>query len=190
MASDERAVSGEPIPLRRRLVRVGGNPLNRSPGSVVIYLAERGFAFVPCHWPIRTGDSPVCSCSQSPWPEDHSTEAGRNRIGKHPDIDLCPHWKSDATSDPDQIRKWLHEKPNLNFGLVTGLPDTVVVDGRERELFLVVIDQDSTQAANQLQADIDMPKSLDILTGRGLHRIKSCRINRVCSTACGSETGR
>jgi hypothetical protein len=44
-----------------------------------------------------------------------------------------------------------------------------MVDGRVRGLFLVVIDSDSRAAADQLLADIDMPKTLDVLTGNGLH---------------------
>jgi hypothetical protein len=165
----ERAVSGEPIPFRR-LVRVG-NPLARSRGEVAVYLAGQGFALVPCHWPLQTGENPVCSCSLLPprYRENHSTEKGRKRIGKHPYGRFAPRWKDDATNDPEVVREWLDGVPDLNFGLVTGLAHTVVVEGRERELFLVVIDADSRQATNQLQADVDMPKSLDVLTGRGMH---------------------
>jgi hypothetical protein len=163
-----------PIPIRRRLVRVGGNPLARSRGEVAIFLAEQGFTLVPCHWPLETlesGDSPVCSCSMSPRRSrlDHRGEARRKKIGKHPYLDLCPGWKSDSTAEPEQIREWLKVEPNLNWGLVTGLPHIVVFDGRECELFPVVIDADSTQATNQVQADIYMPKTLDVFTGRGLH---------------------
>jgi hypothetical protein len=170
VATDEPTGTHGQIPLRRRLARVG-NPLTGSRGQVAIYLAEQGFSLVPWHYPIRTGDSPVCSCGKSPrrYGVDHSTAAGRKKIGKHPNLELSPHWGKDASSDPDQIRRWLEAEPNLNFGLVTGLPHPVAVNGREHELFLLVIDPDSAQAAYQLQADIDMPKTLDVLTGRGLH---------------------
>jgi hypothetical protein len=169
MASDQATGTHGPTPIRR-LIRIG-NPLTRSLDQVAIHLAEQGFSLVPCHYPLPTGDNPVCSCSRSPrkYRLDHDGEAGRKKIGKHPYQELAPHWNDDATNDPDQIRRWLDLVPDLNFGLVTGLSHTVVVDGRERELFLVVIDADSTLAASRLQAEIDMPKTLDVMTGRGLH---------------------
>jgi hypothetical protein len=100
---------------------------------------------------------------------DHTTEKGRKGMGKHPFGRLAPKWKRDATTDPDKIREWLEEVPDLNFGLVTGRPHTVVLDGREHELFLMVIDADSAQAVHRLHVDMDMPNTLDVLTGRGLH---------------------
>jgi hypothetical protein len=68
VVTDERAVSGEPIPLHRRLVRVGSNPLTQARGKVAIDLAEQRFPVVPCHWPLETEDTPICparcSCPQ------------------------------------------------------------------------------------------------------------------------------
>jgi Bifunctional DNA primase/polymerase, N-terminal len=118
------------IPIRRRLVRL--NPLARSRGQVAVFRPSRGFDSVPCHWPLETGEDPVCSCSllQRPYREDHSTEAGRKRIGKDPFGRLVGNWKEGATSDPHQIRQWLYKEPNLNFGLVTGRPHLVTIKWR------------------------------------------------------------
>lgn len=74
--------------------------------------------------------------------------------GKHP---LTRHGVKDATSDPEQVRKWWQpaiQREEPNIGLATGASG------------LVVIDIDDVAAAKQLPS---IPLTLTASTGKGYH---------------------
>lgn len=72
--------------------------------------AARGWPVLPLAWPIATGESPRCSCS----------EVVCRRIGKHPHGLLVKHGLSEATCDAKRIRRWWAQVPQANIGIVLG----------------------------------------------------------------------
>lgn len=76
--------------------------------------AARGWHVLPLHWI----DGGVCSCLE-----------GVDCIspGKHPIGHLCPKGFYDATTDPDQIRKWWKAHPKANIGIRTGIESNIIV---------------------------------------------------------------
>jgi hypothetical protein len=103
--------------------------------------AKRGWRVIPLHGI----DDGRCTCDnaecQSP--------------GKHP---RTAHGYKDGTVDDQQIRRWWHQSPDSNVGVVTG-----AISG------LVVIDADDPAAGRVLRALADIPQTLTATTGRGLH---------------------
>ncbi len=107
---------------------------------------------------------------------DHSTEAGRKRIGKHPFGWLAPHWKEDATTDLRIVRGCLAQQPEVNFAIATGGPHRrpewvasrhLIADENEDEIvYLVVVDLDGVEAEAQIQ-QYSIPKTFTVATGRG-----------------------
>jgi hypothetical protein len=90
--------------------------------------AAAGFLVIPLWWPTDTG----CACKR----------LGCGSPGKHP-IGLpggAPHWREDATSDPEVIARWWARWPSANVGIVTGYVSRVwVLDvdaGKEGEAHL------------------------------------------------------
>jgi hypothetical protein len=66
--------------------------------------AEHGFYVFPLHYVLRDGG---CSCRAK----------NCKRIGKHP---TTRNGVLEATTDPDQIRKWWTAGPHYNIGIATG----------------------------------------------------------------------
>jgi Bifunctional DNA primase/polymerase, N-terminal len=72
---------------------------------------------------------------------------------KSPDGLLAPHGFNSSSNDPDQIRSWWTSSPNANVGVDLGRSN------------LTVLDFD----AGEPPADIGLPLTLTVRTGRGLH---------------------
>lgn len=111
----------------------------------VLALAAKGWAVVPLHSPTPTG----CSCRR----HDCASPA------KHPRLQ---HGLKDASKDPAKITEWWGMWPDANVAVVTGS-----VSG------LVVLDVDGDQGEASLEALVDkhveLPETLEVLTGRGRH---------------------
>jgi hypothetical protein len=61
------------------------------------------------------------------WPVFPVEPGGKRPLGR-----LAPHWREDATTDPEQIQAWWTAEPEANIGLPTGLAfDVLDVDGPE-----------------------------------------------------------
>ncbi len=152
----------------RRLVRrrPPPSPFSGTKAEIALYLVSQGFSVLPCHFPLETGENAVCSCSLLPfkYQEDHSLDL-RKRVGKHPFGRLAPHAADSATTDPDVIRDWLAQQPDLNFAVATGRLHRV----GDEDLHLVVIDPDSAEAEERLRANIVMPMTFEVVTGIGKH---------------------
>jgi hypothetical protein len=82
--------------------------------------AARGIPVYPVSWPrpIPGGASLACSCPRGP---------ACDRPAKHP---LLRHGVKDATTDPNQLRRWWRRRPQANVGLATGMVfDVLDIDG-------------------------------------------------------------
>lgn len=80
--------------------------MNTPTAKAALALAERGFAVFPLHTPDPK-HAGGCSC------RDRTCSS----IGKHPRTIKGLH---DATTDPEQIRRWWLMWPDANIGLATG----------------------------------------------------------------------
>lgn len=103
-------------------------------------MAAAGWSVMPLHTPIE-GE---CDCRRP----------GCSSPGKHP---RTRNGLSDATTDPDQIRKWWGMWPTANIG-------AVVPNG------LIVVDVDVADLATVFLSD-ELPGTPTSLTGRGRHLI-------------------
>jgi len=108
--------------------------------NAALSYANRGWHVIPLHTPV--GDE--CSCGR----ENCSS------VGKHP---RTKNGLRDATKDPDTIRRWWTRWPEANVGIVTGAKSG-----------LVVLDQDGPEAEESLK-DKDLPSTLRVSTGKGIH---------------------
>jgi hypothetical protein len=113
--------------------------------------AARGIPVYPVHWPhpIPGGTSLACSCPRGP---------ACDRPAKHP---LLRHGVRDATTDPNQLRRWWRRWPQANVGLATGVVfDALDIDGPA-----------GLAALQQLQeaADLRLPGPLVATGGGGWH---------------------
>jgi len=84
---------------------------------VALALVARGFAVFPCNSLLANGK---CSCRQA----DCKSPA------KHP-LGLpgaAPRGWKDASTDPDQIKKWWKRWPNANIGIACGASAVIVID--------------------------------------------------------------
>jgi hypothetical protein len=75
--------------------------------------ARRGWPVIPLHH-LAAKAGAGCSC---PWPDCGSA-------GKHP---RTVHGLKDASTDPDQIRRWWTRWPKANIGVVTGKASGFIV---------------------------------------------------------------
>ena len=71
--------------------------------------AEKGYKVFPCCWPDENGK---CACGN----KGKSHQAGKSPVYKK---GLMEHGLTEATSDPEQIRKWWTRWPNANIGMAT-----------------------------------------------------------------------
>ena len=115
--------------------------------NTALYYAERGWPVFPLHQTI--GDD-GCSC---PEPECDSQ-------GKHPRTN---NGFKNATTDPEQIKKWWSKWPDANIGLRTG-----------KQSGLLVIDSDEKNGKSGKksirQAGLNMPETWAVKTpSGGLH---------------------
>src|ERR1035437_7684989 len=108
-------------------------------------MAAAGWAVIPLHTPIDGG----CDCRR---PDCSSP-------GKHP---RTKNGLSDATTDADQISRWLGMWPQANIG-------AVVPKG------YVVVDVDVADIATVFASD-EMPQTATSRTGRGWHHIYRTRV--------------
>lgn len=106
-----------------------------------LFWASRGWLVFPLYYPI---DGDVCSCGKTHTNGDS---------GKHPDRDLVPHGKDDATSNSTTIKGWWAAKPLANIG---GRPPA----GQ----FVVDID-------GPLDEGIEFPDTWENSTGKGRHLV-------------------
>lgn len=114
--------------------------------------AGRGFAVFPLHTPTDG----VCSCN-------NGGPCLSRSIGKHP---RTQHGLNEATTDPEQIRRWWARWPEANIGWATGQPSgrwVLDVDGPVASAALAVLEADHGA----------LPPTLTIRTGRegGEHRV-------------------
>jgi hypothetical protein len=98
--------------------------------------AARGWPVFPLH-SIRGGH---CSCRDG---------AGCSRPGKHP---RTPHGRTEATTDPERVRRFWRCWPDANIGIATGL-----------ESGILVVDLDDPHAVDEIR----LPDSPCSVTGRG-----------------------
>lgn len=85
--------------------------------------AELGFYVFPCHAPIRR-DGWNCSCEA--WKrKKFSPDFDCSNPGKHP---RTKNGLDDATTDPEQIKRWWRQWPNANIGINCGQSGILVVD--------------------------------------------------------------
>jgi hypothetical protein len=103
-------------------------------------MAAAGWAVIPLHTPIDG----ACDCRRP----------GCSSPGKHP---RTKNGLSDATTDPDQIRKWWGMWPTANIG-------AVVPDGH------IVVDVDVANVETVLRGE-ELPSTATSRTGRGQHLI-------------------
>lgn len=82
--------------------------------------AAAGFPVFPLWEPTAVG---VCSCSHGA--ADVLPSGDKHSKGKHP---RTAHGLADATTDPEQIRKWWTQWPKANIGIRTGDDGIGVVD--------------------------------------------------------------
>ncbi len=99
--------------------------------------------------PLHTVQSGKCSCGKG----ECTSPA------KHPRI---KGWQTDASTNPEQIRKWWQKWPNANIGIATGA-----------ESGLFVVDVDGEAGRSSVQELIDeqdwQPDTLTATTGKGSH---------------------
>ncbi|MBP7571524.1 MAG: bifunctional DNA primase/polymerase, partial [Acidobacteria bacterium] len=98
--------------------------------------AARGWPVFPLH-SIRGG---YCTCRAN---------AACSRPGKHP---RTPHGRSDATADPERVRRFWTCWPDANIGIATGI-----------ESGILVVDLDDPHAVDEIR----LPDSPCSVTGRG-----------------------
>ena len=116
------------------------------PIKTALALAAKGFQVFPCHTPQFTADRVRCSCKK--------TSCGN--VGKHP---RTLHGFKDATTDPDQIRKWWEMWPEANLAIATGDP-------------VVVLDVDPRHGGDESFRDLEqehgkLPVTVVVKTGGG-----------------------
>jgi hypothetical protein len=118
-------------------------------------------------------DSPLISAALDyagrDWPVLPLERGGKRPLGR-----LVPHGVKDATTDPEQVRRWWTSAPLANIGLVTGLA-------------FDVLDIDGPDALERLEARNDCPPGADgegptVATPRGWHRYvaptgRGCAVN-------------
>lgn len=138
--------------------------------------AALGWRIIPCYWPIGR----VCACyNAKDMPISESTErfpccgkriprcaCGRihelKGIGKHP---IYPKWREIATTNPDTIRSWIVNRPQMNIGIVCGAESGIFVldiDGTAGERSLNIL----TARHGELP-----PTPIFVTGGNGLHYI-------------------
>jgi len=120
-----------------------GQPVHTLLDAALAY-AARGWHVFPCHTPTAQG----CSCRK----------ACGDRIGKHP---RTKNGLKDATTDPEQIRKWWKTWPQANIGIATGAVSN-----------LVVLDNDIYKGGDVVLRDLErsysqLPETVLSLTGGG-----------------------
>jgi hypothetical protein len=110
------------------------------------YASALGWKIFPLHTPVDEG---VCSCGK----------ADCQSIGKHP---RTPRGLKDATTDPEQIKRWWQKWPDANIGIATG-----AVSG------LLVIDVDPRHGGWQGLEEFFkrtgevFPPTVEVITGSG-----------------------
>ena len=110
------------------------------------YAEKLEWPVVPLHTPQPDG---TCSCRKAECVE-------RNGVGKHP---RTMNGLDDATTDPEQIRKWWGLWPDANIGVPTG------ADGSG----LIVVDVDGPAGEEALTRYGPIPPTPTVLTGKGRH---------------------
>jgi hypothetical protein len=110
------------------------------------YASALGWRVFPLHTPIDEG---VCSCGK----------ADCQSIGKHP---RTPRGLKDATTDPEQIKRWWQKWPDANIGIATGAASG---------FFVVDIDpkNDGLSGLSELLDRIggEFPDTAQVITGSG-----------------------
>ncbi len=111
-------------------------------GAALVY-AARGWAVMPLHTPASTG---LCSCRKR----------ACDSIGKHPRTEKG---LRDASTDPDQIRRWWSRWPDANIGVLTG----------QASGGLVVLDVDEGRGGREAVENLpeSIPDTVVALTGGG-----------------------
>lgn len=109
--------------------------------------AARGWPVIPLHQVTSAG----CSCSRG---------AACPTPGKHPRITA---WVWNASTDPDQVRRWWRAWPHANVGVLTGARSGVLV-----------LDEDPRHGGDEAMKDLErqhgtLPDTVVTLTGGGGH---------------------
>ena len=116
--------------------------------SAALSLAARGWHVFRI-WPHENGR---CSCPPR-----------CDKAGKHPKGS----WGTEATTEPDVIRRWWNEQPTPNIGVATGLRSGLVVldvDGEEGRETLAGLEEEHGT----------LPTTPQVRTGRKGARLVSC----------------
>ena len=125
--------------------------MNTPTARAALALAERGFAVFPLHTPDKR-ETGGCSC------RDRECTS----VGKHPRTMKGLH---DASTDPEQIRKWWGIWPAANIGIATG-----------REIpgggYLAVLDIDPRNDGDSSVEELEqkhgpLPVTVTVRTGGG-----------------------
>ena len=116
--------------------------------TAALAYAAKGWRIFPCHTPILTpGRPPRCSCSKA---EQCA------QMGKHP---RTMNGLSDASNDPDKVRRWWTTFPDANIG---GIPASAG---------LLAFDLDSENAnAAARELGLFAEPTQEVITGNGVHR--------------------
>lgn len=121
-----------------------------------------------------------CSCPKG-------AECGKN-AGKHPNAKLCPKGLNSASTDKKQIRRWVDNHPNLNWGICTGKP---LPSGG----YLIVLDCDPRNGSEETIEDAEkefgeLPRTPTQLTGGGGQHLLLRVPSEMPTSTCGAGLDR
>ncbi len=111
--------------------------------------AATGWHVFPCHTPIERDGTTICSCSKG-------AACPEKTQGKHP---RTIKGLTDATRDPEQIRKWWTMWPTANIGGIPASANLIAFD----------LDTDAALATAQTLGLFAEP-TREVRTGNGTHR--------------------
>lgn len=124
------------------------------PGSKLDYALR--YAAIGWHiFPAQYIVNGACTCGK----------ADCDRAGKHPLTPAVPFGQSQATTDPEQIKKWWQRYPDANIAFIPAKSDLVVIDIDPRNGGHYTIDQLESEHG-PLQSDV-----MAFSGGGGEHRI-------------------
>lgn len=119
--------------------------------AAALQLAALGWPVFPVHTPVVNGEVVRCSCGK----------ADCTSVGKHPNT---RHGIKDATTDPEQIKRWWRTWPDANIGVAVGK------GCGEHGVFVLDVDprHDGDKSLQSLEAQHGpLPRTIRARTGGG-----------------------